>query len=276
MIWTRQTAKKFLSEHSENMPSEIKSATEFILSELEMLENAQSKNENPRVEIIDETHQKFNGEIYRKNKRNGYYYLTKSLHIEVYKFYSGIEEIPKECLVHHATKNEIGSYDKDKNNIEDLKLMTREEHTSLHNPELGVMQTFVCRNCGKEYQSRYNGKNCYCSVKCKNEWKSKSKLDEKNRIIRHCEWCGKEFSDWRYGHKRFCSSSCAHFSHWKKIKEKRVLTNEEVKCIREIYKPFDKEFGQQKLADIFGVTVGVIGKIVRGEIYTDIESTDDK
>ena len=51
----------------------------------------------------------------------------------------------------------------------------------------------------------------------------------------------------------------------------RALTNDQVKYVREVYKPCDKEFGQSALARHFGVSVGIIGGIVRGETYTDVK-----
>ena len=50
---------------------------------------------------------------------------SSSLHVDVYKFYHGLDEIPKNCLIHHDGKDENGNYDKEKNDIEYLILMTR-------------------------------------------------------------------------------------------------------------------------------------------------------
>ena len=157
--------------------------------------------------------------------------------------------------------------------------MTKRDHTKLHSLDLGKIATFICINCGKEYQSRFQGKNCYCSKKCKEEWRTKEKRKDENRIIKNCEWCGKAFSDWKYGHRRFCSSSCAKFHQWAKMKSEgkystgklRSLTNEQVKYIREVYKPRDEKFSASALAKFFGVGENVIGRIVRGESYTDVK-----
>lgn len=277
MIWTKETAKNFLRSIEKTLPPDIKSATEFLLAELDNSEKNSQATQS--VEVIDENHQRFNGEIYTKRDRNGYYYLTKILHTEVFKYYNGLEEIPKGYLIHNDGKDENGNYDKEKNNIEYLKLMTREDHTSLHNPELGRMQTFICKNCGKEYEARVAKNNCYCSKKCKNEWRAKEKLFDENRVIKNCEWCGKEFSDWKYGHKRFCSSSCAKYSQWSKMKAKgyyydgkpRPLTDDQVRYIRKVYKPRDKEFNTIELAKKFNVSTSLIGRIIRGETYTDVK-----
>jgi len=48
--------------------------------------------EMPPIEIIDDTHQKFDGLIYRKHKHNGRYYFSTSLTRSVWKFFNG--EIP--------------------------------------------------------------------------------------------------------------------------------------------------------------------------------------
>ena len=67
----------------------------------------------------------FRGVIYRKHESTGYYMKSSSLHVDVYKFYHGLDEIPKNCLIHHDGKDENGNYDKEKNDIEYLILMTR-------------------------------------------------------------------------------------------------------------------------------------------------------
>ena len=42
---------------------------------------------------------------------------SSSLHVDVYKFYHGLDEIPKNCLIHHDGKDENGNYDKEKNEL---------------------------------------------------------------------------------------------------------------------------------------------------------------
>lgn len=172
----------------------------------------------PRVEFVDEKHRRFNGEIYTKHEATGYYTLNRTLHVEVYKFYNNLKEIPKNYLIHHAGKDENGNFDKEKNDIEFLEMMTRQEHTALHNPlELNKKQTFICINCGKEYQAKNHGRNCFCSKKCKNEWWRSERFYE----TRYCKWCGKEFSTWKFGKKIYCSSHCAKMSQWAQIKSKQ-------------------------------------------------------
>ena len=95
MIWTKDSAKQFLLEIADTLLPDVKSATEFILTELD--ESEKSSDTEPRVEIIDENHQRFNGEIYSKRK-TGYYYLTKVLHTEVYKFFNEKKQFPKGTL----------------------------------------------------------------------------------------------------------------------------------------------------------------------------------
>ena len=179
---------------------------------------SEEKKNLPRVEVIDEKHRRFNGEIYTKHESTGYYVLSKTLHVEVYKYYNNLEEIPKNCLIHHAGKDENGNFDKEKNDIEFLELMTRKDHTALHSLlELYKKQTFICKNCGKKFQARNNGRNCFCSQKCKNEWLHSEKFYE----IRKCKWCGKEFSTWKYGNQRYCSKHCAKMSQWQQMKNKQ-------------------------------------------------------
>ena len=261
MVWTRESAKKFLLEVADTLPPDVKSATEFILAEIE-----NKNNSAPRVEVIDENHQRFNGKVYHKRSR-GYYYYTASLHTDVYKFFNNLEAIPKGNVIHHLEG-------KDENNIENLQMMTKEEHTKLHAPELGKIETFTCKNCGKVYQSRFQGKNCFCSRKCKNDWSNKAKLKEENRIIKNCEWCGAEYSDWKHGHRKYCSKTCAKYSQWAQMKaegyKEKVFTAttlEQAEKIRKLYS--EGNITQLELAKMFEVSPSVIGRIVRGESYRE-------
>ena len=50
----------------------------------------------------------------------------------------------------------------------------------------------------------------------------------------------------------------------------RKLTPEDVRFIRENYKPYDKEFGQSALAKKFGVSHGEIYHIINNKIFKDV------
>ncbi|MBR1580217.1 MAG: HNH endonuclease [Selenomonadaceae bacterium] len=78
----------------------------------------------PRVEIIDERHQKFNGVIYTRDKNSGHYSREFLLHRVVWQHFFG--EIPKGFDVHHR------DCDPSNNNISNMMLLTRAEHRKLH------------------------------------------------------------------------------------------------------------------------------------------------
>lgn len=52
---------------------------------------------------------------------------------------------------------------------------------------------------------------------------------------------------------------------------KAKLTNEEIKWIRENYKPRDKEFGKTALADKFNVSLKTIFNVIHGRRYKNVE-----
>jgi len=86
-------------------------------------------NESPRVTIIDDNHQEFLGKVYTKD-RNNYYTYRESLHVAVMKHYFG--DIPKGMHIHHNSKDEFGNFDSSKNNVEDLLILTPNEHVAIH------------------------------------------------------------------------------------------------------------------------------------------------
>ena len=82
------------------------------------------EKETPRIEIIDERHQKFNGLIYTRHKDSGHYSRELLLHRVVWQHFFG--EIPKGFDVHHR------DCDPSNNDITNMMLLTRSEHRKLH------------------------------------------------------------------------------------------------------------------------------------------------
>ena len=146
-----------------------------------------------KVEIIDDTHQRFNGIVYHRHKKGYYINMNLRLHIDVWKFHNG--DIPKGYEIHHIDQN------KDNNQIENLQCLTRKEHVSVH-IELKRAQgliapkkpQLVCARCGKSFTSTIPDAK-YC-IACRKELKPpKPKVVKpfKPPRYRTCIVCGKPF-----------------------------------------------------------------------------------
>lgn len=65
---------------------------------------------------------------------------------------------------------------------------------------------YTCECCGNEFEAVNNGKNRFCSNKCKSKWRRDSGLDNETRI---CSHCGEEFMVNKYSKQRYCSKKCS-------------------------------------------------------------------
>lgn len=102
----------------------LKNAAEsdFELHRISLLEK--DLTAPPTVEVIDDSHQKFDGITYHKTK-DGHYFYYQSIHRAIYAYYFG--EVPQKNFdIHHVDENP------DNNAIENLRLMTKSEHMKLH------------------------------------------------------------------------------------------------------------------------------------------------
>lgn len=156
-------------------------------------------SELPRVTVIDDEQQAFLDEVYTKQKGGHFVRGSgRSLHREVWKYFFG--EIPVGFVIHHI------DCDKNNNDISNLRLMTKEEHSILHRRGINANKTVqgVCANCGKTFTAYENGRNKFCSKTCACKFHYRE-----NHEIRICAFCGKEFSTSRYGKAKCCSRSCA-------------------------------------------------------------------
>ena len=183
------------------------------------------------------------GYKFKKDLRDNYYLSStnignrrKRLHIYIWEKYNG--EIPKGYDIHHIDHN------KDNNEINNLKMILKREHSILHSKELteeqkakkikninekarpkaiewhkskkakkfhkeqykislGKMkpQKNTCENCGKDYYSIYNGRNKFCSNKCKSAYRRKLGVDN---IEKNCIKCGKKFEVNKYSKREQC------------------------------------------------------------------------
>lgn len=159
--------------------------------------------EPPKVEVIDEKHQKFGGVNFAKRANKGHFNANEiGIHRFVYTYYFG--EIPKGCDIHHIDR------DKSNNDISNLLMLTRSEHQKIHYPKgtriPKIKKKFTCTFCGKEYEAFPNAQNLYCSEECKNKaCYSRKKLETKNCVI-----CGKEFyARVDKTNRKCCSRACA-------------------------------------------------------------------
>lgn len=147
----------------------------------------------PKVEVIDDKHQKFNGVIYNKNNYNGHYQQNMNLHRVVFAYYNG--EIPKGYEIHH--KDFIPA----NNDISNLQSLTKREHHHIHN--IKPIAKKICAHCGKEFNLRCPSiKQKYCSRQCL--YKAQKKLSPKI-----CPTCGKIFMPNSKRSKQiYCSHNC--------------------------------------------------------------------
>lgn len=164
----------------------------------------------PKVEVIDDNYQKFNGVLYRKNN-HGHYSTGQGIHQVVYRYYCG--EIPTGYEIHHKDKN------KSNNDIFNLQILTKAEHQKLHNQKGNVLVrkeeiTTTCANCGKIFSTRRRGIIKFCCKKCSDEYhynRLKKRTLEEHGITKICEFCGKKFETrFNYTQQRFCSKECSY------------------------------------------------------------------
>lgn len=154
---------------------------------------------------MSEKYQYFNGLKFTRDEKSGYYLnstIGKRMHRYVWEFYHG--KIPKGYHIHHIDG------DKSNNRIENLRMIQGRKHQSRHtteyhkeHPEAAgrnmekarseakrwhssregkewhkkqmkahpiIEKQFVCQCCGMEYMSRPNGKNRFCSNKCRQKY----------------------------------------------------------------------------------------------------------
>ena len=150
----------------------------------------------------------FNGVYFRRDKKTGYFLSStkprKRLHVYVCLFYNG--KFPKSYQIHHIYCN------KNNNEIDNLKLISKSEHAVLHGSMLTDKQKEERKiNLQKnatpkaaEWHKTNEGK----------EWHSKhAKATFINMPFKKyvCSFCGKEFETKnRYGKNQntFCSNAC--------------------------------------------------------------------
>ena len=200
-----------------------------------------------KVRVISPTIQEFDGERFYLCG-NYFQHQGKRLHVAVWKYHNG--DIPKGYHVHHIDE------DRSNNQIENLCLMPASMHSSFHQHEekqrehqkrqIKNMQelakewhkskegrethsrlakalwekaepiTYICTECGKEFQSRCHyspESNRFCSNNCKAAFRRHNRTDDVDRV---CAYCGKTFRVNRYSKAECCSRDCAVKRRWNK------------------------------------------------------------
>lgn len=161
--------------------------------------------EQPEIIEVDECHVKFDGRVFRKDTRTGYYEANCSLHREIWRFFHG--EIPKGYEVHHRDLN------RSNNDITNFDLLTKAEHKKIH---VATLKTFKCQVCGRKFKAGSVSR--YCSKECRKEGVRRKYLKKYT-----CEYCGREFEATRHYPYRFCSKVCAGLAN-------RKITRETITC----------------------------------------------
>ena len=161
----------------------------------------------PVVEVIDNTHQKFDGKIFNIDK-SGHFNKNLSLHRFVFDYYNG--EIPAGNFeIHHR------DFNKANNSHENLQILTREEHQRLHALQRLSKSPIEknCPICGKKFMTG-DIRQKYCSRTCANvqtDRTRKLKLSKNKK----CPVCGKLFNPKSHNTKQICCSiSCAKKKQW--------------------------------------------------------------
>ena len=193
--------------------AELKSLAEndFEQHRIEVLER--DLQSPPVVEVIDDTHQKFDGVVYRK-KSDKHFGNGLQIHRVVYAYYYG--KIPEGYVVHRVDENPAN------NSIKNLKLLSVSEHGKLHNfPH--IVQKFICAYCGKEYEAVANNNqqngNKFCSPKCCQYFHNRLPATFKNCVV-----CGKKFQTTAKGIKKYCSEQCRRKAASNRHSETRICT----------------------------------------------------
>lgn len=151
--------------------------------------------------------------------------------------------------VHHIDENTLN------NDINNLEILTFEEHLQLHAEENRKYydKYMICPVCGKRFL-----------------WTAKQQSDFYRNINR------KDRKS-RNTTTPYCSRECVG-KHGREVQmkngidtgQKRKLTDEQVRYIRNNYISGDKEFGGRALARKFEVDPSVINLIVKNKTYTDV------
>lgn len=188
------------------------------------------------------SHQIHFGKKFYLDTKKGYWISTTCprirAHVFVWKYHNG--EVPKGFHVHHLNEN------KSDNRIENLQLMSKSEHISLHMStdqkksqsteqankvrhltkewhasaeglewhRIHGIKTWqerksfsgTCKVCSKQFETKTFHQN-FCSNACKSMWRRSQKIDY---IEKKCPVCNKEYFTNKYSRSKTCGRKCGN------------------------------------------------------------------
>ena len=195
---TIETAKNILLNLMINQDELTQEAIRTILAEID--------KPIPKIEIIDDKHQRYCGLTFHFDKNDGHYKCTLPLH----KFVCMQNNInvPDGYDVHHIDENKVN------NDISNLQVMTKAEHKSLHNRTIKCI--INCLYCGKEIETAQIRRK-FCNDNCRMKYYHLNGYRHSTPITGKCLYCGKEFHT-HQKNRKYCSRNCAGKARYQREK----------------------------------------------------------
>lgn len=213
---------QYQKEQAKKIEHELQNGLEYFGEAIRLSDFVKEKILSGKVQVLI-----IDGKVlqFHKNYKHGYWVNNTfglRLHREKVRLELGLTKAQMKGLdVHHLDRN------RDNNDITNLQLMTKTEHTKLHAAEDGKELSEhklpkpkyikkICEWCGEEYKSSSNVayKQRFCSAKCKARYRRANGL---NNTVRICKNCGKEFICDICSRTQFCSRHCAGvYNYYKK------------------------------------------------------------
>jgi DNA-directed RNA polymerase subunit RPC12/RpoP len=149
------------------------------------------------------------GVKFNRDQKTGYYLPTRKildgkryrLHVYIWIKNNGV--VPNGMSVHHKDE------DKDNNDISNLVLMSKSEHSKLHSVEYASDHIEELRN-NLSKNARPKACEWHSSTEGR-EWHSKHGVEifkNREKGITKCIVCGKEFESLNYKIAKYCSGAC--------------------------------------------------------------------
>ena len=211
-----QRKKQYKKELEKKIKHEEENGLELLGVRIRVSDFVKQKLLSGKIQILV-----IDGKVlqFHKDYKHGYWVNNTfglRLHREKLRLALGLtKEQMRNYDVHHIDRN------RDNNDISNLQLLTKSEHTKLHALEDGkTLSEYkakipkpefivkICEQCGEEYNSSSNvaHKQRFCSAKCKARYRRANGLNDTTRI---CKQCGKEFICDICSRTQFCSRQCA-------------------------------------------------------------------